>query len=257
MSIIETGKEILKGIDEASQKKYFVVKLSKVIRIMSALIIVCIYLNNELKVGITLPEISLNLWDENIRAFIKNNIYNVFIFQVLYHIIISNLFRQLCVKMDKTEEAKSFPIIFTVDDLVDFGCALYFGLYAINQIIELNNAIIVYENKTCVVAGIYLLVIFVKRVYVQNCNLWRNINREYTYYYDINNKRIPKDANVIYRGKLYKVIWTENMSSGKSDTKKEWMLLDHNDRESVSMEEAVKDKDGKITLATWKIGEEI
>ena len=107
------------------------------------------------------------------------------------------------------------------------------------------------------VAGIYLLIVFVCWVYVQNSNLWYHIHREYTYYYYTNNKRIPKDANVIYRGKLYKVIWTGNVVGGKSDTKKEWVLLAWGDKDSVSMEEAVKDKDGKLTLATWKIGEEI
>lgn len=257
MSLIEMGKELLNGMDEASRKKHLVVKVSKVIRIMAALILVCVYMNNELNFGITLPKISLNLWDESVRAFIKDNIYKVSIFWLVYDMIISNFLRWLCVRMDKTEEVKSFPVLFTVDDLIDFGCALYLGLYAINQIIELNNAIIVYDKTMCMVAGIYLLIVFVCWVYFQNSNLWYHINREYTYYYDTNNKRIPKDANVIYRGKLYKVIWTGNVAGGKSDTKKEWVLLAWGDRERVSMEEVVKDKDGKLTLATWRIGEEI
>lgn len=257
MSIIEIGKELFNGMDEASRKKHLVVKISKVIRIMAAVLLVCVYMNNELNLGITLPKISLNLWDESVRAFIKSNIYKVSVFWIVYDLIISNFLRWLCACLDKTEEVKSFPVLFTVDDLIDFGCALYFGLYAINQIIELNSAIITYDKIMCMVAGIYLLVVFVCWVYVQNSNRWYCIHREYTYYYDTNNKRIPKDANVIYRGKLYKVFWTGDVFGGKADAKKEWVLLAWDNRESISMEEAVKDKDGKLTLDTWKIGEEI
>ena len=254
MSLIEMGKELLNGMDEVSRKRHLVVKISKVIRIMAAVLLVCVYMNNELNFGITLPQISLNLWDESVREYIKENIYKVSIFWVAYDMIISNFLRWLCVHLDKTEEVKSFPVLFTVDDLIDFGCALYFGLYAINQIIELNSAIIVYDKIMCMVAGIYLLVVFVYWVYVQNSNFWYHIHREYTFYYDTNNRRIPKDANVIYRGKLYKVFWTGDVFGGKSDAKKEWVLSSWDDRDSVTMEEAVKDKDGKLTLATWKIG---
>ena len=257
MSIIEFGKELLNGMDEVSRKKHFVVKVSKVIRVMAAVLLVCVYMNNELNFGITLPKISLNLWDESVRGFIKSNIYKVSIFWLVYDLIISNFLRWICVHFDKTKEVKSFPVLFTLDDLIDFGCTLYFGLYAINQNIELNSAIVDYDKTMCMVAGIYLLVVFVYWVYVQNSNLWNNIHREYTYYYDANNKRIPKDANVIYRGKLYKVIWTGNVAGGKTDIKKEWILLAWGDRDSVTMEEAVRDKEGKLTLATWKIGEDI
>ena len=75
MSIIEFGKELLNGMDEVSRKKHFVVKVSKVIRVMAAVLLVCVYMNNELIFGITLPKISLNLWDESVRGFIKSNIY--------------------------------------------------------------------------------------------------------------------------------------------------------------------------------------
>ena len=88
MSLIEMGKELLNGMDEASRKKHLVVKISKVIRIMAAVLLVCVYMNNELNFGITLPKISLNLWDESVREYIKGNIYKVSIFWVVYDIII-------------------------------------------------------------------------------------------------------------------------------------------------------------------------
>lgn len=222
-----------------------------------AVLLVCIYINVEMELGISIPPVDLNLWDKSIRNFIKENIYVIFVSWVACKIFLSNFFKCLCIYLDKTEGTKLFPILLTVDDLIDLGCTLYFVLYVVNQIIELNHAMFFYDKIVCIVAGLYLLAVVVYWIYIPNSNFWYRVRREYTYYYDVNNKRIPKDAYVIYWGKLYQVFWTGDALSVKQDLKKEWRLMAWDGSVSISLEEAVKDKDGKLTIDTWEMGEGI
>lgn len=243
MAIVETAKELLNKMEELSGKKYVLNRISKVMRLMAAIVLVSIFLSDKLNLDLAFLKVDLDLWDEVLRIGLKNNIYRVCIFWIIYELIISNVLRRGCILFDKTECVESLPILFTLDDLIDFVCSLYFFVYAMNQLIELNSTISSGDMTMSIIAGIYLFIVFVNWLYIKNrCN-WYDIHREYTNYYDVTNKRIPKNANVIYRGKLYRV---------RQDAQsQEWRLVSY-DKDSLSLEEAAKDRDGNITIDTRK-----
>lgn len=253
MSIVEITKEAISSVKQLSEKKYAIRGINRAIRMVAAILLVSFFLNDELNWGIPFSKIALNLWDERFRNFLKRNVYVVGIFWLAYELIVSKLLIRICAYCDKTKEVKSFPVLFTVKDLVDFICSLYFGTYAINLLVEHNNTIFNDDMRIYIIAGGYLVIEFANWLYVKNSNNWYHIHRDYTYYYDVNNRRIPKDADVIYRGKLYRVYWSGDVLGLNRDSqKKEWRLSSWDDNESISLEEAAKDKEGKLTIETWK-----
>jgi len=253
LSAVEIAKETLNAVKKLSKEKYAVNIVSKGIRMFAAILLICIWLNDKLNLGIPFSKIILNLWEEKFRNFIKNNVYIVGVFWVVYKQIISNILRKWCVCFDETEEVKSLPILFTLNDFIDFVSSLFFGVYAINLLAEYNNSISNGEMNMGIVAGGYLTIEFVKYLYIKNCNNWYRIHREYTHYFDVNNRSIPKGATVIYHGKLYRVkqqCYTGGINSGCQ--KSEWRLDSYGENNSLSLEEAAKDKDGKLTIVKWE-----
>ena len=253
MSIVEFAKETMNATKQLAEKKYAIKEINRVMRITSAILIVSIFLNDELNLGIPFSKITLNLWDEELRDCLKSYFCAVGIFWLGYGLIFSNLLIRICAYCDKSKEVKSFPVLFTVNDLIDFVCSLYFFAYAINMLVEHNNARVNDDMRIYIVAGGYLTFVFANWLYIKNSNNWYNIHRDYTFYYDVNNRKIPEKANVIYRGKLYRVYWSGDVVGRNSNSqKKDWRLMSWGDNESISLEEAVRDREGNLTIETWK-----
>lgn len=254
MSVIENAKETLKGLKELSEMEYALNKISKVMRLVAAIVLVSIYINGKLNLGIPFSTINFNLWNEEFRLGLKSYIYTVIIFWIIYELIRSKVLKWLCIKLDNTENTKTIPVLFTVNDFVDFVCSLYFLIYTVNRLIELNNTIVNEEEIVSFIAGAYLLIELISWSYIQNSNNWYRVNRDYTNYYDVNNTRIPANANVIYRGKVYRVYWSGDVVGLNTDSKKqEWRLSSRENHDSISLEEAANDREGNLTIETWEI----
>lgn len=251
MSIVEIANEALKGVKKLSEEKYAITKLSKVIRLVAAIILITILFNDKLNLGISFLKDNLNLWDDGIRSYLNSYVYWVVGLWMAYKIF-SRPIRILCIRFDNTESVKSLPVLFTLYDFIDFICSLYFLAYAINQFIEINYIIIDTDIRKYVIAGVYLAVVFVNWLYLKNSNNWYCIHRKYTNYYDVNNRRISEDANVIYCGKLYQVCLCDVESEIKKVSKKmEWRLVSRIDKDYKSLEEAAKDREGNLTVVSW------
>ena len=258
MSVIESGKEVIDRITQLSKEEYAIGKISRFLRLVATIILISVWINDRMNIGIPFNKMDLNLWNKDIRFLIDSHYYFIVIFWIVYKIIISNFFRALCIKFDRSEGVKSLPVLFTLDDFVDFGCSLFFCIFAFNQIIERNNNIVGGDETINILAGMYLLGIFINWLYRKNSNNWYYIRREYTDFYDINNKRIPKDAYVIYYGKRYRLIWSGDIVGVKQEEqRKEWILSSWDDKKGILLEEAAKNREGNLTIDTWKIGEKI
>ena len=81
----------------------------------------------------------------------------------------------------------------------------------------------------------------------QNENLSLLISYRYTDYFDSEGKRIAKKDKVIYRNKIYSLYKEE----------KNWYLVDNNITEKIKLQEAVIDKEGKIKVYFYGMGERI
>lgn len=202
MSIVENLEKIWKNVKDISdnlEKKYNRRHVDKIIRILASLILTYIILSKLFNWEVLCSNIKMELWNEALRLMVKKYIYKLCLFWLIYRLLLFRLFKIICINIDKTDKTESLPIVFTIDDIVDFLCSVYFLIYAINELIEYNNGISSMGNMISVIAIGYLFCVYAEWLYVQNSNNWYFVSREYTYYYDANNKRIPKDAYVIYR----------------------------------------------------------
>lgn len=253
MSMVEMAKDALNGVKRLSEKKYAINILNRTMRMVAAILLVTIFANDRFDFGIPFSKVTLNLWDETLREVLNYNVYKICIFWSAYELIISNVIRWLCIHFDETEELKSIPILFTLNDLVDFVCSIYFLVYAINRLIERNNGMSDIDIGMSTISGIYIFIGFVNWLYIKNDNNWYYIHRKYTNYYDTNNIRIAEKTNVIYHGKRYRVYFGDGgVGLNEKSQKKEWRLKAWGDNESISLEEAVKDKEGNLIVETWK-----
>lgn len=97
---------------------------------------------------------------------------------------------------------------------------------------------------------------FVEWVYVQNSNMWYWLDKEYTDYYDIEGERISQDDMVVYYGKRYEV-YLDRKESEDGGIKGEWRIKTSSVgviQNSISLEEAVKDYEGKLVIDKWEMG---
>lgn len=254
MSVIESGEKIVKDIIDISKEKYLISKLSKFVRILCAIVIVCVALDKMFKWNIDYSIVTLELWDKNIRDGLNNSIVYVIIFGGLYEFVLSDILYYILCHIDSSDDAKSLPVLFTIDDLVDFACSIFFLGYTINKLIEIKNGIDNNKQVVLIFAGIYLVVFFIKWLYINNCNNWNSIRNEYTDYYDINRKRIQNKMYVVYYGKRYKIHYMGDIPGGQNDKEKnEWIMISE-DGKKILLEEAARDRKGELMIDPWKLG---
>lgn len=254
MSIGENLEKIWKNVKDISdnlEKKYNRRHVDKIIRILASLILTYIILSKLFNWEVLCSNIKMELWNEALRLMVKKYIYKLCLFWLIYRLLLFRLFKIICINIDKTDKTESLPIVFTIDDIVDFLCSVYFLIYAINELIEYNNGISSMGNMISVIAIGYLFCVYAEWLYVQNSNNWYFVSREYTYYYDANNKRIPKDAYVIYRSEMYKVCLSSKISSERKEIyskKREWELRSLDNDEQILLKDAVRNTNGGVIL---------
>ena len=123
----------------------------------------------------------------------------------------------------------------------------------VNKWIEGKNGIENSDQQVIFIAGLCLIFSFVAWLYRKNSNNW-SFEEEFTNYYDINGNRIPKGANVIYYGKGYSVYWSGDvLGIHNKEQEYEWRIMSRdNDRQSIALEVAARNREGNLMLESWK-----
>ncbi|WP_313184019.1 hypothetical protein [Lacrimispora sp.] len=96
-------------------------------------------------------------------------------------------------------------------------------------------------------------------IYEKNKRYWDCVEKKYTPYFDSKGNRIPKEGNVVYNSKLYKVFW-EKGDNDDLRCKGKWYLTEDTLGPvylNILLEDAVKDESGKIKIYKDRMGEEI
>lgn len=249
MSIVSVLQTLLLSAHELKKEDFAAGKIAKAIRVLAALIVLVVLLSSicnisEIAFGETMP-----LRDEEIRDFINEHMLSCMLFWGIYNLFLEQLICRAVILIDQSKDDELLLIWFTIDDFLDVLMSLYFLVYGINLLIEFNNGNDVLVYRGWVYSGMlaYIVLVFLKWSYIKNSNKWYEIRRRYTQFYDTEGKRIPKDAYVVYYGKLYQVYWSGDVIDGNDhNMKKEWRILSWGfEGDSISLEAAVKDKGGK------------
>lgn len=261
MSILSNIKDLLFGVDKVMGGAYTAKKIARILRVVSALLVLLVLLLNCWNlVGFTYFK-PYPLLNEKVRYFINKNILYIFSLWIIYRIIIENIFRRIAVLVETKTTKTIIPVWLTIDDFIDISFAVYFMIYGINLLLEFCNGHDVLNNYEMVywLFTLYLISIFIEWLYIKNSNIWYCMKREYTEYYDSEGKRIPKDAYVVYYGKRYKVeLVRKDIGLNRDNKKHEWRISTKGclgEVSDISLEEAVKDKEGKLVLDKWKLGQ--
>ena len=255
MNILTSLKEITEIVDWMRinlKTEKIIKKVCVTIRIIIAMMMISMFLDDFLG-NIFCEFVSVpNLWDIKVRIFFNSNIITIIRFFVLYKIIIFFV-RYIIYGI---ENINLVAMIISVDDIIDIANTIFLFSYVVNTWIEKKNGILV-NNEIVYVAIVYIIYICTKFIYIKNNNELHQKTIEYTNYYDVNNSRIPQNAYVIFYGKRYRVFWTGDILCGKNDEiEKEWkiILVDLNEEtikdeeRKISLKDAVENRKGKLTI---------
>lgn len=256
MFIVSGVKDLILSVDEIAKQGYSIKNIIKRVRIIAAFLILFDLFLNYWNVMEFIPWSTMPLWNENIRNVIKEYMVVSMCFWAIYRLILEKILRGIIIHIDKSEDEVLIPIWFTLDDFVDTFFALYFLAGGVNILIEFCNGFNDSDSYKGIYIGavVYIVGVFLKWLYIQNSNMWYYIRKRYTEFYDCEGKRIPQDAYVVYYGKRYRVYWSGDISGLYADIMcKEWRISPIiAGGKSYSLEEAVKDKEGKLVLDKWK-----
>ena len=253
MWVFDLSEKIINAASIASKNNYTVGKVSRIIRLLSSLMLISVEVCKKINLNIDYRVISYNLWNIEIRNFFNDRIIYIIVFWVIYEAVVYNILFYLVCYIDKSEKTVSIPVLFTINDLVDLGSSVFFLGDSVNKWIEGKNGIENSDQQVIFIAGLCLIFSFVAWLYRKNSNNW-SFEEEFTNYYDINGNRIPKGANVIYYGKGYSVYWSGDvLGIHNKEQEYEWRIMSRdNDRQSIALEVAARNREGNLMLESWK-----
>ena len=162
-------------------------------------------------------------------------------------ILLRGMFKPLLYKADKNNTK---IILFTIKDLLDIITKLFVIIELASMlIVSLSNVTIIFY----ILVGLYYFCLLIKGLYHFNRDIFTFPDIALPYF-DCNNNRLYLNDNVIYHNHLH-TIRKEQDTSDKKDS------LDRNETyylykclyggtniKSILLEEALKDKDGRLTF---------
>ena len=195
-----------------------------------------------------LPNIDFVL-EESWRMWIHSNLaQGIIIFLVIKYVL-----PQIICRNDLLE---TLPAILTVIGIVEFFISWYFLLYAFVSGVNCINGVYMSDRYAYFTAIMYLMWIYSEKNYYRKRWEWKVISKSYTPYFDTNGKRIAVGDDVVYWNKMYKIIFQGDII-GVEDKEPDYYLYDNScsrvirESNTVRLDEAVRDKDGKIIIKRW------
>lgn len=163
--------------------------------------------------------------------------------------ILTPIIKILYVKLNTEYNKNIIPIWYTIDEIIKILLNIMILIELIQDVILGLNGEYAIQTRNIIIyfyITISVLFTFIVKLYRQNEDLSLLISYRYTDYFDSEGKRIAKEDKVIYRNKIYSLYKEE----------KDWYLVD-NTTEKIKLQEAVIDKEGKIKVYFYGMGERI
>lgn len=250
---------ISKFIQEYHNDKMGLHKLFYLLRWVNFILLCLIYLSQYYNIfsGSIIERLPLfsEYWQ---KIFVKDI---EFYFICLVGIIIIQIFlRKNAINLSVSRHNSNIMAVYNViSDLFQMGILFFVMLKFINDILlYTHNTNIMNETnqKFYCFYLIYCIYLFAHSLYIKKCNYWYYADKRYLPYFDFEGNRIAADDRVIFYGTLYNLKCEKNE---KSDLN-EWVLSkegDHyiSDENVITLQDAVRDKDGTIKIYKYGMGE--
>lgn len=258
----DKGKELLKDFNTIFKDQRAVSKIISFLELVQIVLFLCVLFVHYWNFFeyINLPLVPL--FDNGIRSVLHNYTHFIFIIAILYFFPIKYFLEKLIINLEVSRNVKLFPLWNTIEDLLGIAFAVIIALFFINCLTEFNHGYRTFDIRKDKVFIIFFYLFLFKIfcwIYAKNKRYWECVEKEYTPYFDCEGNRIPKEGNVVYNFKLYKVFW-EKGDNDDLRRKGKWYLIEDTLGPvylDILLEDAVKDESGKIKIYKDRMGEEI
>ena len=266
MIMYTNAKEIYNDVQNFRKDIGAANKIVDLFKIVSFLIIGVTFLFQFWRNPFNIDMKSLPIFPTVLSRFLDKYVFEIFIALIIYKIIGDRLFRYLVINVEVEFNIKLSPLFNTVEDIFEIGTMFLLSLKLCRNLLLCIRGVNIVASTDKNMYLTYLacsLFGFVNWLYMKNKYYCDLAEIRYTPYFDYEGKRIAQEDEVIYYGRLYNVYLldvedTEFVEKRKSFNKKEWYLSKDNIgiiRKEISLEEAVRDKNGKIKVYEYGLGE--
>ena len=91
MWVFDLSEKIINAASIASKNNYTVGKVSRIIRLLSSLMLISVEVCKKINLNIDYRVISYNLWNIEIRNFFNDRIIYIIVFWVIYEAVVYNI----------------------------------------------------------------------------------------------------------------------------------------------------------------------
>lgn len=194
----------------------------------------------------------LPLWENTASCWLNQNMFNLWIAWFIVVIFFDEFLKKILIgfEIQKNDSVTVVPLWETFIDLIDVVFSLILLLFMINLLVVYghNPNMILGENpqKAISVSLLYGVCLFARWLYRRREKNWNKIKNGYTDYFDSGKKWIAENDYVVFFNKLYVVVRSYETNTETNQVERIWKLQDLKRKEEISLEEAVKDKDGNL-----------
>lgn len=255
MAILNESLDLISSLIKFREKGYSSDRYGRIIRVIASMICMLVLSQRYLNMFEFERIVQFPLWDKQIRDWFDGTYKKAIIVWILFDLFWSKVVGWISVYLEENGNEYLRPWLGVIGDLVNFfSTIIYLG--------EAINVFIYYQNRYFPIsdfkflfqcAFFHLGALIVTKIFNENYNFWIRMDREYLEYFDCKGRNLYIGASVIYYKKRYEVIEVK-----KGDfPNKELLLYNQMDRESIDLKQAVKNKDGELTIMYWRRGSTI
>lgn len=251
ISLPTNVKEAVDTVKSVFAGKHITKRIPRVLCVVSAILLTFVYFQQYWNILAYIKLEPLPMFSKTAENFLSELICSYGIWWAVYLFAGYALLLRLVVYIDTLKKTTYIRYFQTFDDIMHILASVIFLLYSLDELFYFANFGSVAFNIEVLyyIAFLYLSILFVRWLYQKNNH---NPYVMSTGYYDSNNTHINEGNYVRYNNKLYKVVdGHKDILGFSNDLKKDSYVLSavyHNDKESVFLEDAVKNKNGNLTI---------
>lgn len=175
---IKIAETFLDFIRTIFQQKLTATRVSTILKIIAAIVILMIYLEGLVNTTFLTVFEDCPLWNDRVRTFFDTKMIYILLCWALLKFCVIPHIKRFFILHEECNGDFFVPIVLTFEDLIDLLGSLICFLFALNYAIEHKKIGSILQTKWLLIALFYLLFIIVRSIFFQNRILWWKIKKE-------------------------------------------------------------------------------